>query len=235
MRSKFEIKRYQNDNSFSETFEVAKRVSTLLEALFEIRENLDSSLAFESNCRSGVCGACAVIVDGKERLACNFRIEESKKYQISPLKYYKVQKDLIVDKKSIKDNTLKASKAFLNSYHEVILDSKDEAKNRIQSDCILCGSCFSSCPVLEVNSSFKGPFALSRAYRYLIDPRESSNKSIDAIQSSGVWDCTLCGECTAVCPQGIDPKSDILNLRAKSVQAGYQDPNFSSFDFGLSF
>ncbi|RUM65717.1 MAG: succinate dehydrogenase, partial [Sulfurospirillum sp.] len=70
---------------------------------------------------------------------------------------------------------------------------------------------------------------LTRAYRYVSDTRlEDSKTIIDKVQTKGVWDCTLCGECTAVCPQGIDPKNDILMLRAKSVQAGYSDPTFSS-------
>ncbi len=105
----------------------------------------------------------------------------------------------------------------------------------LQSDCILCSSCFSSCPVLEVDKEFLGPFALTRSLRYLHDIRcEDKKDKVDLIQKKGVWDCTLCGECTLVCPQGIDPKNDILVLRSKSVQFGHIDPSFG-FDGGLSF
>ena len=88
--------------------------------------------------------------------------------------------------------------------------------------------------MLEVNPNFIGPFALTRVYRYTADPREADIKaSIDAIQTNGIWDCTLCGECTAVCPQGIDPKMDITMLRGTATQFGYSDPNFQAMDFGF--
>jgi fumarate reductase iron-sulfur subunit len=66
-----------------------------------------------------------------------------------------------------------------------------------------------------------------------MDKREGAPKEIiDAIQSNGVWDCTLCGECTAVCPKGIDPKMDITMLRGESVKHGYSDPSFATQSFG---
>ena len=65
--------------------------------------------------------------------------------------------------------------------------------------------------------------------------RTQVKSKIDLIQQNGIWDCTLCGECTAVCPQNIDPKMDIMNLRSKSAKYGYMDPNFGSFGGGPSF
>jgi len=233
MSYKIKIQRYQQSSSYQEEFEVKEKVKTLLEALYQIKSQIDSSLSFDFNCKSGICGACAVRVDGKEALACSFKLKK-REYLVEPLRYYEIKRDLIVDK-SKNRALLLASKASLNSYKETILTPADEAKTQLQSDCILCSSCYSSCPVVEVNSNFKGPFALSRVYRYLEDRREGSKTAIDAIQKDGIWDCTLCGECTLVCPQGIDPKGDILNLRALSTQAGYFDPNFTNMDFGLNF
>jgi fumarate reductase iron-sulfur subunit len=230
----FKIQRFKGDRTYEENFTIDKKFITLLEALIYIRENLDSSVGFDFNCKSGICGACAIRVDEKEKLACKFKLEDKKSYSLKPLKYYKVQRDLRVAKDK-NYSILKESKAFLISYKNEILNSEDEKLNKIQSDCILCGSCFSSCPVLEVNQNFKGPFALTRVYRYIIDKREASNQSLEIIQKDGIWDCTLCGECTLVCPQGIDPKSDILNLRSKSLQAGFSDPNFMNMNFGFSF
>ena len=232
MGFEIKIKRYQNGNSFEEEFKVHSKVKTLLEALYLIKQNIDSSLSFDFNCKSGICGACAVRVDGKEALACSFKLQKSS-YFVEPLRFYEIKRDLIVDKSTI-SQVLISSKAFLNSYKEEILTPKDEEKTQIQSDCILCSSCFSSCPVLVVNSNFKGPFALTRVYRYIEDKREGSTQAVEEIQKDGIWDCTLCGECTLVCPQGIDPKRDILNLRAKSTQLGYSDPNFVSMDFGFN-
>ena len=98
----------------------------------------------------------------------------------------------------------------------------------------MCNSCYSSCPVYEVNPDFIGPFALARAYRYISDKKESQSKDkLDAIQSSGVWDCTLCGACDLVCPANITIKDDIMKLQNISVQNGYENPAFSSNSGGF--
>ncbi len=87
-----------------------------------------------------------------------------------------------------------------------------------------------------VNPEFKGPFSLTRVYKYVSDARDADAKAkIDIIQNTGIWDCTLCNECTIVCPQEISSKADIEKLRMKSSQYGYMDPNFGNFGGGLSF
>ena len=130
------------------------------------------------------------------------------------------------------------AKGFMGTRNTHALEADEEKMIRVQSDCILCGSCYSACPVLEVNSAFLGPFSLTRTYRYVQDKRESDAKvKIDNVQQNGVWDCTLCGECSLVCPQGISPKDDINMLRTKSGMLGYTDPHTQSFggDFGMDF
>ena len=205
--------------------------TTLLKALYHIKSYLDPTLTFSSNCRSGVCGECAVRVNGKEVLACSHKIESSD--IVEPLKYHKLQRDLKVDKTKAIDK-LKISTSWLHQPKEIIITPKDVEITEKQSECILCSSCYSVCPVLEINPNFIGAFALSRAYRYTSDPRETQIKTIiDNVQTNGIWDCTLCGECTAVCPQGIDPKMDITMLRSQSTQFGYSDPNFMAMDFGF--
>ncbi len=89
-----------------------------------------------------------------------------------------------------------------------------------------------SCPVYEVNKEFQGPLYLTRVLRYVNDKKELNiNNKLDVIQTNGIWDCTLCGNCTIACPQFIDPKTDIMNLRMKSIQKGYPDPTIQSNDF----
>ncbi len=212
-----------------------KEGSTLLEALTSIKCEKDPTLTFRSGCRSSVCGSCAVRVNGKEVLACAYKPKEGD--LVEPRRFAKVIKDLAVDE-SEAFKTLKSAKAWLGEPKEdAVVTPEDEKRTERQSDCILCSSCYSACPVLETNPAFLGPFALTRDWRYVADPREGDIKGkIDTIQQNGVWDCTLCGECTAVCPQGIDPKSDILMLRTKSTQMGHMDPNMGSFgSFGLDF
>ena len=200
---------------------------SVLEALDEIKEEQDQSLAYRCGCQSGVCGSCAVLVNGVERLACKTKINQND--TIESLKAMPVVKDLIVEINH-EEKILKQSKAQLQEYHEEIISTADEKAIDRQSNCILCQSCYSSCPVFEVNKEFLGPFALTRSLRYVNDKKESKAiEIIDAVQKNGIWDCTLCGNCTMVCPQFIDPKTDIMNLRMKSVQNGYEDPNMQDF------
>ena len=212
-------------------FKIPFKSTTLLQALYHIKNHTDNTLTFSSNCRSGICGTCSVRVNGKEVLACATIIKDND--LIEPLRYHEVQRDLKVNKQKARE-TLKQSTAWLHQNQEVSINEKQIELTEKQSDCILCNSCYSACPVLEVNPNFIGPFALTRVYRYTADPREADIKSsIDRVQSNGIWDCTLCGECTTVCPQGIDPKMDITMLRGTSASFGYSDPNFQAMDFGF--
>ena len=227
---KITIKRFcenrEPDKFVDVSYELPRGIDFLLEALSYIKKEIDPTLSFSSGCRSGVCGSCALKVNDKEILACEYRLKDGD--FIEALDKMRVIKDLVVDHEKSFD-TLKRSKTYFKKPSAKELQTpEDERKIERQSDCILCSSCFSSCPVLEVDSEFLGPFALTRAYRYLNDSRShEDNEILDAIQEKGIWDCTLCGECTSVCPQSIDPKNDILLLRTKSVQAGYSNPNFS--------
>ncbi len=207
-------------------YEVAEGL-TLLEALQSIKTTQDATLTFNHGCRSEVCGSCAMRVNDKEVLACGYRVKEGD--VITPLSKMTIVKDLVVDHATAQETLRRVKGWFAEKSSIMIQDKEQEKAIEKQSDCILCASCFSACPVLEVDSAFLGPFALTRAYRYTNDSRaDGRSEIVDAVQEKGVWDCTLCGECTAVCPQGIDPKMDIMMLRTKSVQQGYSDPSFAS-------
>ncbi len=215
-------------------YEVNLKDATLLAVLGEIKTTQDSSLTYASGCRSSVCGSCSMRVNGREVLACSYKVQDGD--LLEPLKNVPVIRDLVVDMdKAYSFNQL--SKAWINSLSPTPQVSQENEKiNEIQSDCILCGSCYSACPVYAVNPEFKGPFALTRVWKYVSDVREGESKEkIDTIQTNGVWDCTLCNECTLVCPQDISSKSDIEKLRARSAMAGYSDPSFASFGGGFGF
>lgn len=209
--------------------------ANLLELLQTIKTTQNQGLSFRSGCRSGVCGSCAVRVNGKETLCCKTIVKD--KDTVIPLKNSRIIRDLVVDL-SHQETTLQRAKAFLENKSEKSITPQDQKAIDLQSNCILCTSCYSSCPVYEVNPDFIGPFALTRNYRYVHDTKEENiQEKIDAVQQNGVWDCTLCGNCNMVCPEHIDIKNDIMMLRNKSVQLGYSDPNmanFGSFDFGFN-
>ena len=221
------IKRFNKEKSPQEsidTFEVEN--TNLLKALIEIKTKKDNSLTFRCGCKSGVCGSCAVRVNGVEKLACKTIINEND--LIEPIKNSHIIKDLVVD---VSHETFLIAKMGLsidtdNDINKVA--QEDVKKIDLQSNCILCNSCYSSCPVYELNKEFLGPFALTRAIRYVNDKKLVNKATIlDSIQTNGIWDCTLCSACTLVCPQNIDPKADIMQLQNISVQNGYSNPNFN--------
>jgi len=221
-------------NGEKSVYEVAEQDATLLQVLTEIKTTQDTSLSFASGCRSSVCGSCAVRVNGKEVLACAYKPQSGD--VVEPLRNVPLLRDLVVDmEKALSFN--KVAKSWAITPETLPLVTPDAAEiNEVQSDCILCGACYSACPVYAVNPEFIGPFALTRNWRYVSDVREDDVAGkIAAVQSNGVWDCTLCGECVPVCPQGIAPKSDIDMLRNKSNVLGYMDPKYASFGGGLDF
>ena len=216
-------------------YEVQTKETTLLQLLKTIKTTQDNTLTFSSGCRSSVCGSCSMRVNDREILACSYKVQDGDR--VEPLRNIPVVRDLVVNMDKSYAFNAKA-KAWQKTISEgVEVTQENEKTNEVQSDCILCGSCYSACPVYAVNEEFLGPFALTRVWRYASDKREEDEKSkIETIQTNGVWDCTLCNECTLVCPQEISSKSDIEKLRSKSAMAGYSDPNFAnSFGGGFGF
>ncbi len=207
---------------------------TLLTILNHIKTKIDPTLTYSHGCRSGVCGSCAVRVNGREQLMCEYK--PSNEDMVEPIRYATVLRDLVVDSSSIEKFNRSAS-AWGEGSKEGNISEEEMARIQTQSDCILCTSCVSACPVYAVNPDFIGPFSLTRVWRYVSDPREtSSDAKIAAVQANGIWDCTLCGECVPVCPQNIAPVQDIRMLRSKSGMMGYQDPAMASmFGGGLDF
>ena len=209
-----------------------EKEDNLLKILHEIKTTQNHTLAYRSGCRSGVCGSCAIRVNGVEKLACKTTIKDGD--TIEPLKNTTIIKDLVVDLTN-QSISLNMAQAYLEEKGDAIITTQDEKSIDLQSNCILCNSCYSSCPVYEVNKDFIGPFALTRAYRYVNDKKEATIQTkIDRVQTNGIWDCTLCGNCNMVCPEHIDIKNDIMMLRNKSAQLGYSDPNMANFDMGFS-
>jgi len=186
---------------------------TLLQALQQIKEKRDQSLTFSSGCQSAVCGSCGVRVNGKEVLACSYRVKDGD--EVEPLKNLDLLKDLVVDAEKPTENW----------------DSLPTATD--SSTCINCNLCYSACPVFETNNKFQNPIFMSRIWKKWenIDNKESV---ISIVQDNGVWDCTLCGLCSDVCPQNVDPKTDILMLQNISGTYGYSNPNPVA-DFAMDF
>jgi fumarate reductase iron-sulfur subunit len=231
---KINIKRLSKDKVLEDkVYQYETNENNLLKALYDIKINIDSTLTFRCGCKSGVCGSCVLRVNGIEKLACKTRIKDSD--LIEPIRNSNIIKDLVVDV-SHETFLIKKTNSFIEENQEIDISQKDVKIIDLQSNCILCNSCYSACPVYDINKDFLGPFALTRALRYINDKKNASSANIvSSIQTNGIWDCTLCSACTLVCPQGIDPKADIMQLQNISVQNDYTNPNLQTFDFGTNF
>ncbi len=186
----------------------------LLDALMQIKRFQDGSLGFRKSCAHGVCGSDAMRINGKDALACKTLIKDivggsGETITVEPLRYLPVQRDLIVDQADF-FTKYRAVKPYL------INDEPVAEKERIQSqeerlafddttNCILCASCYSACPVLSENPAFLGPAAISQAFRFLADSRDrgAAERMPVLNEHDGVWPCQNHFECTRACPRSI--------------------------------
>jgi succinate dehydrogenase / fumarate reductase iron-sulfur subunit len=186
----------------------------LLDALMIVKRFQDGSLGFRKSCAHGVCGSDAMRINGKDGLACKTLVKEVAQKDgdtitLEPLRYLPVQRDLIVDQAEF-FKKYRAVKPFLINDEPVAekerIQSQDE---RMQFDdttnCILCASCYSACPVLQENSQFLGPAAIAQAYRFIADTRDRGFEARLAVldQPDGVWPCQNHFKCTQSCPRSI--------------------------------
>lgn len=197
---------------------------TVLEGLFHILEKQDPTLSFRYSCRGAVCGSCAMYINGRYRLACNTMVDSLKgeEITISPLPHLPVIKDLVVDMTSFFERIEKVM-PFLRTLEakqtEILQSAKDREKLDIITDCILCAACFSSCPVNWMNSSYLGPAALNKAYRFLADSRDNASEERLSLldNENGIWRCHGIFNCAESCPKKINPANSIIQLRRQAL------------------
>ncbi len=225
----FRIFRYdssKNESPGFQSFEVpAEKGMTVLEGLIYIQDNLDGSLAFRSSCRAGVCGSCAMHINGKYCLACETQIFalKSKTVTLRPMAHLKVIKDLFVDLKPFWEK-YKLIKPYLmpgepGPERERIQTADDRLKLEGLIDCILCGACYASCPVGETHSEYLGPAALLKVNRFVQDSRDNAEEErLNAVSGfDGVFRCHTIFNCQEVCPKELDPTGSIADLKRKII------------------
>lgn len=212
---------------YFKTYEVpAEKEMSVLEALFYIVENLDGSLAFRYSCRGAVCGSCAMRINGKNRLACQTLIKtlQAKTITISPLPHLPVQKDLIVDMGRFFEKYEMIKPYLINNPRAPEKEIKQSIAERTGIDeminCILCGSCYSACTMAATDSEYLGPAALTKAYRFLADSRDTAAKErLDLVSGEhGVFRCHTLFNCAEACPKEIVPTYAIQKLKGAAVQ-----------------
>jgi len=186
----------------------------LLDALMDVKRFQDGSLGFRKSCAHGVCGSDAMRINGQDGLACKTLVKEVAEEDgatvvVEPLRHLPVQRDLIVDQAEFFEK-YKSIKPFL------INDEPVAEKERIQSpeerlqfddttNCILCASCYSACPIPEEHPAFIGPAAIAQAFRFLADSRDKGEEQRLPVldDADGVWLCENHFKCTQACPRSI--------------------------------
>jgi len=230
----FLIDRFDGTNSWRQRYEFPYQPGmTVLACLIHIREHIDPTLNFTASCRSAICGACAVRVNGNALLACDTMVDGLVEQwgegplTISPLGNAEVISDLVVkwdDKihRLHKANPGLHAKDEFSAEHGCRQSPEDVKKIEKQWDCILCGSCASECNKLsDDNSDFLEPFIYTHAARYANDSRSKNPmEHVVGMERSGLWKCLHCMECVSKCPKGISPADDVALLRALSYKAG---------------
>ncbi len=203
--------------------------TTVLDALVQIRERQAADLAFRYACRVGMCGSCAMVVNGRERWACRTRLTAVARGQavvtVRPLYHFPVIRDLVVDMKPFVAKMQAAGAAFVPAESAAKVGRRAPARGRQAIDtaieCIGCGACVSACTMVRWNPRFPGPAALNRAFTLVADDRDGGTEARWAalFGEDGVWRCHGQAQCTAVCPMELSPADSILRLRRKAARA----------------
>lgn len=205
--------------------------NTILDCLNRIKWEQDGSLAFRKNCRNTICGSCAMRINGRSALACKENVgSEVARLQtsstipeiiVAPMGNMPVLKDLVVDMSSFW-NHLEAVDPYVSTGARSVPEREflqtPEERSRLDQtgNCIMCGACYSECNAREVNPDFVGPHALAKAYRMVADPRDTEAETrLEKYNqgTQGVWGCTRCFYCNAVCPMDVAPLDQITKIK----------------------
>ncbi|MEQ1931121.1 MAG: succinate dehydrogenase iron-sulfur subunit [Parvularculaceae bacterium] len=231
----FKVYRYDpetGENPRVDSYEVDMAgVTMVLDALFKIKNEIDPSLAFRRSCREGICGSCAMNINGTNTLACTTGLDEVGRGDVTvfPLPSQPVIKDLIPDLENFF-----AQHAYIEPFLKA---GADPDKERLQSpedrskldglyECILCACCSTACPSYwwngrkdDPSEEYLGPAALLQAYRWLADSRdESGTERLDKLEDDfKLYRCHTIMNCAQVCPKGLNPAKAISEIKKMMV------------------
>jgi len=221
--AKFDVYRWNpegDSNPVMDTFEIDRDNCgpMVLDALLQIKDDVDSTLTFRRSCREGICGSCAMNINGTNTLACTCEITGDTK--VTPLPHMEVVKDLVPDLSNFYAQ-YESIKPWLQTY------SAAPTKERLQSpeereeltgldECILCACCSTSCPSYWWNSDkYLGPAVLLQAYRWIADSRdEATSERLNELEDPfKLYRCHTIMNCTKTCPKGLNPAKAIGKIK----------------------
>lgn len=214
--------------SFS-TYEVPMHPHWMvLDAINHVKAKLDPTLTYRYSCRMAVCGSCGMLLNGQPKLACNTFLDDyAGTLTIEPLANFPILRDLVIDMEDFMTK-LSSIKPW------IVRDDVDDPTGgeyrqtpeelelyRQFSQCINCMLCYAACPVYGLEPEFVGPAATALGYRYQHDSRDlgTAERDLALTHEAGVWNCSFVGECTKVCPKGVDPAAAIQRTKLNFVMS----------------
>jgi succinate dehydrogenase (ubiquinone) iron-sulfur subunit len=207
----------------SYTLDLNKTGPMMLDALIRIKNEIDPTLTFRRSCREGICGSCAMNIDGVNTLACLCRIPTNtkKESKIYPLPHTFVVKDIVPDLtyfykqyKSIEPYLQHSTPAPDGKEYRQSIEERKKLDGLYE--CILCACCSTSCPSYWWNSEeYLGPALLLQSYRWLVDSRDEKTEERKAVldNSMSVYRCHTILNCSRTCPKGLNPGLAIAEIK----------------------
>jgi len=203
---------------------------TVLDVVTHIQRNLEPSLAYRFACRVGMCGSCAMTVNGVPRWTCRTHVERvlrGDRLEIAPLGNLPVVRDLVTDMTAFFDKWTRAQGRFRGNADrsddvaQVPPDSPQRRAADAGIECIGCGVCYASCDVVRWRPDFLGPAALNRAWTLVNDVRDADRQArLRAVAGdAGCHACHTQGSCSERCPKQIAPTAGIAGLKRASARA----------------
>ncbi|MGD0120958.1 MAG: succinate dehydrogenase iron-sulfur subunit [Candidatus Limnocylindrales bacterium] len=196
----------------------------VLDLLIKVKAEQDGSLSFRRSCGHGICGSDAMMINGRNRLACRIRVDQlGKKISVAPLPGLPVVKDLIVEMSGFFGKYRSVKPYLINEQPEPERERRQSPADRAVYDdttkCILCAACTSSCPSFWARPEYVGPAAIVQAHRFIFDSRdEGSGERLEILaDENGVWRCRTIFNCVDACPRGINITRAILEVSSAIV------------------
>jgi len=229
-RMKVSVWRGDGSGGSFETFRVPTQASqTILDVVVWIQQNEDPSLAYRYACRVGMCGSCAMTVNGKPRWTCRTHVQvvDDDRLEIAPLRNLPVIRDLAVDMTPFFEKWQAAEGVFAptKTRHDVIEPVEPTSAGRLAAaagiECINCAVCYAACDVVASNPAYLGPAALNRTWTLQNDVRDGGGQArLAAVtQEGGCQSCHAQQGCTAHCPNELNPTASIAGLKRMAVRA----------------
>lgn len=217
-----------------ESFRVPVQESqTVLDVVTWIQRNEDPTLAYRFACRVGMCGSCAMMVNGKPRWTCRTHVQnvaEGDRLEIAPLRNLPVIRDLVADMTEFFDKWVEAEAVFrpTRTRADEIERISPESPMRIEAnagiECINCGICYAACDVVAGNPDYLGPAALNRAWTLHNDERDGAREArLAAVsRSGGCHNCHAMASCNTFCPNELNPTASIAGLKRETVKSVFR-------------